>query len=128
MGIQIGSGQTNSATAMMKDGNNNAIQVPSTWQPYDGASSPVLSPKTNIGTSGSAQAFTPPAGALYFIFQSSAAAFVGLGATLDGSTAAKSYKKVAATTDYRIPCAAGTVIYICAASGTVDVDFFFEMI
>lgn len=117
------------AAAMQKDANQQSIQAPYGIQLYDAtAGTTVKSPKGSIGTSGSAQAFTVPTGAVFFVFRCSAAGRYGFNATLDAATDAKSYKVADAETDIRVPCAGHSTIYVCAESSTITVDFFFEML
>ena len=97
---------------------------PTTFTVQDGATVPVVSPKTGITT---AQAFTPPPNALAMIFQASAACRYGNNSYLDGSAANKGYKSGQALSDISVPCFSGQTIYIAAETGTIAVDFMFEM-
>ena len=92
----------------------------------DGSDTPVVSPATSITTT--AKDFIPPAGAVAFIFQATAACRYGNNAVLDGSAANKGYKKGGALTDTSVPCANKAPIYIRAETGSIDVDFHFEVL
>ena len=100
------------------------IQYPSGIALQDGAGVPVVSPKTGITK---AQAFTPPLGAVAFIFQASAACRYGDNIYLDGTAAGKGYKSAGALSDTSVPCANNKPIFIAAESGSINVDFLFEM-
>lgn len=113
------------AGRMPTDRSGNPLPYASKIMTQDGAATPIVSPKTGITT---AQVFTPPVGAVAMIFQASAACRYGDNATLDGSTVFKGYKKGGALTDTSISCVAGQNIYIAAESGSIDVDFMFEIV
>jgi hypothetical protein len=100
------------------------IQYPAGIAVQDGALVPVVSPKTGITT---AQMFTPPSGAVAMIFQASAACRYGDNRYLDGTAAGKGYKSGGALTDTSVPCANNKPIFIAAETGTIAVDFLFEM-
>ena len=91
----------------------------------DGAVTPVVSPKTGITT---AQKFTPPSGALAMIFQASAACRYGDNQYLNGSATNKGYKSGQALSDISVPCFNQAPIYIAAETGTITVDFLFELL
>ena len=101
------------------------IQYPAKIAVQDGAATPIVSPKTGITT---AQVFTPPAGAIAMIFRASAACRYGDNAYLDGTASGKGYKSADALTDTSVPCANQAPIYIAAETGTIAVDFLFEML
>lgn len=92
----------------------------------DAAATPVVSPKTTIGVT--PQSFKTPANAIYFIFRSTAACRYGDNSTLDGGGAYRGYKKASAGGDVMIPCSGISELYIRAESGTVDVDFHYEVL
>ncbi len=108
------------------DANNVGIQAPRLLQFQDATATPIVSPKTSIGTT--PQAFVVPTGAVTMIFSGSATIRYGDNSTLDGSAANKGYKLGQASTDQRYACAGVSTIYIAANSGTVTVDFMFEIV
>ena len=93
----------------------------------DGATVPIVSPKTNVGTT--AQAFRVPAGALAMVFNCSGACRYGDNSHLDGTAADKGYDIGAADEAIVYPCCGmeGKDIYVRAESGTVTVRFHFEL-
>lgn len=109
-----------------RDSSSMLVQAPTLIQFQDAAGTPVISPKTSLGTT--PQLFTVPAGAVTFIFQCSAAGRYGDNSTLDGSGTGKGYKVANASTDCRVGCAGMTSIWVRAESGTITCDFMFEVI
>ena len=86
----------------------------------DAAGAPVVSPKTGVGTGG--QTFTPPVGATALVFTPSADAYYGEVSGLAQYSLAKSGVLT------KLPCLCGTPIYIGAATGTITIDFHFEVL
>lgn len=108
------------------DLNRNAIPLAAKLQFEDGTGTPVVSPKTAVGTT--PQAFVVPAKAVSLTFRTSADARYGDNATLDGSGTGKGYKTASGGSDVFYPCANAGTVYIRAETGTVTVEFLFEML
>ena len=104
---------------------NMPIQVAGTIREHDAAASAVVSPVT---VASGIQTITVPELALVLVLKCDKAFRYGTNATLDGSAAGKGYKKAAADTDVRIPCATADAIYVKPDSYSAEIDFFFEMI
>lgn len=100
------------------------IQIAGDFLCEDGAASPVISPKTSIGTT--PQKLTVPDNALICVLKGSAAIRYGENATLDGSATGKGYRTAAANTEVEVPVTKMSQLYVSAATGTVTVDFHFE--
>jgi len=102
------------------------LQVAGKIQTYDATTGTVItSPKTGVTTV--PLAFVTPPNAVVFTFKSTADCRYGDNATLDGS-AGKGYKKGTSSVDIRVPCNSMSSVYIRAETGTVDIDFFFEVL
>jgi len=89
----------------------------------DGNSIP--SPKTAIGTN--AFQFSRPADAVIFTFRVTGDTRYGDNSVLDG-TPGHGYKRARSGSDITIPCNSMPSIYVRAESGTIDVDFYFEVL
>lgn len=108
-----------------RDANKYPLQQASALLFQDATGTPIVSPKTSVGTT--AQAFVVPAGGVNMVFRGTAALRYGKTSTLDGS-AGNGYRKASANSDVVYPCSNVTTLYIRAESGTVDVDFHFELL
>ena len=89
----------------------------------DGGST--ISPKTAIGTN--PFEIVSPDNAVVLTFRPTGDIRYGDNGTLDG-TLGHGYKKASSGADITIPCNSMPSIYVRAESGTVDVDFYFEVL
>lgn len=113
--------QTKIEKQLPVDTDGKGIQVAGTQVYEDGATSPVPSPVTGVGTT--PQKFTVPTGAVSFVYSAD-------GDTYNGKTTplTTKYKKAYADKDERVACAGGEDIYVRAVTGTVTVWFTFEVL
>ena len=112
--------------SMGRDANSNPIQTPSTLQFYDATPTPIYSPKTSVGTT--AVEFVTPANAVTMIFRCSAAGRYGPQATLTGASTATAYKVADSSVDIKYPVGNTSSVFIRAETGTITVDFMYEMV
>ena len=119
------------ATASMtktapRDGNAAVLQIAAKIQSFDATGTPVLSPKTSVGTT--PQPFVVPDGAVDMVIRCTGTFRYGTNATLDGTSVAKTYMLGGANADTHFPCRDVATIYVAADSGTVTVYFMFQML
>ncbi len=117
---------TEATGAMGRDKNFDPIQVSRSILCQDATPTPVISPKASVPVT--PLLFTCPPGAVILVFRPSATAWYGENATLDGTGTGKGYKIASANADTVVPCRGMTGVYIRAASATITVDFFFELL
>lgn len=107
------------------DANKSPMNVARRILCEDATGTPIISPKTAVPVT--PLLFTRPSNAVAFVFRASATAYYGENATLDGSATGKGYHTASANVDCVVPCAGMTGVYVRAASGTVTVDFHWEL-
>jgi len=112
--------QTKIEKQLPTDTDGKGIQVAGTQQYEDGASSPVPSPVTGVGTT--PQKITIPTGAVSFVYSADGDTYYGK------ATPLVKYTKGYADKDIRVACAGGEDIYIRAVTGTVTLWFTFEVL
>ena len=106
------------------DANNRVITTPYTISAVDATGTPVPSPL--VAQTTTPKAIIIPAGAIWMNIAPVALARFGTNATLDGSSAAKSYAYAPANVVTRIPVAGAGTIYLAADASTVTISFWFE--
>ena len=109
-----------------RDADHAIIQAPTSLQFYDASGTAIYSPKTSVGTT--AVEFVTPANAAFMVFRCSAASRYGPQATLTGASTATAYKVGDALVDIRYPVANVASVFIRAETGTLTVDFMYEMV
>lgn len=102
------------------------IQTPTVVVFQDATATPVVSPKTSLGTT--PLALTVPTGAINVVFYASAAGRWGNNSTLDGSGSGKGYMPIPATTMASFPVAGMSTIYVRAETSTITLSFQFELL